>query len=85
VLPSALTDAEVPSLGWMWRSRMYSVKEHDTAAAGEILIPDKIHFDVRASRKVDRGILFLEVVTTTVSGSSESMLLRGLVRALCLT
>jgi len=85
VVPSAGIPGETPARGWMWRSRMMLYKEHATGSAGEIMIPGEKNFDVRANRKVDRGVLYLEVITINILHTAVNTRLEGLVRALCLT
>jgi len=88
VLPDPEIDADVPARGWLWKSVMLAVANSVTGPpAHDVYFGTTLEADVRAMRKVDRGVLYLSMRSTdnAVSGSYLPTAVIGLVRVLCLT
>jgi len=83
-LPQPNVDVQQPPRGWMFAAQghFWQFKAaNNEQQRGEQMF----RFDLRASRKVDRGVLYLAITNTNISGSSTSALVVGRVRVLCLT
>ncbi len=85
-VPSPAIDADAPPRGWLYRSRVLSIRTNADGSEKETnnLIP-VIDFDVRSMRKVDKGSLRLILVKSLIGGTVADLTVSGLVRALCLT
>ena len=84
VFPDPETDSDTPTLGWLFRTRVGQFV--DSSAT----IPDSWHtpvvrFDIRAGRKVDRGVLVMVMDKSVLDGVAHTLRVVGIVRALCLT
>ena len=79
--PSTMTD--YPPRGWLYVTRKY-VGQSLTDTTGVTSVQAVFSFDVRAMRKIDKGILYLRManVMINVGGAME---VSGRVRVLCLT
>jgi len=84
-LPQPDIAADVPIRGWLYRQHMLVAKEHATGTTNEWTHVDTVQFDLRAARKVDRGVLYFIVEANVVDGTAFNVRLTGLLRALCLT
>jgi len=84
-LPNPSLPANQPARGWLYKTTMTCIKEHDSGTTNEFTFVDVLHFDVRAMRKVDRGILFLGIESDSFVGSAFDVDLIGTIRVLCLT
>ena len=84
-IPNPSVEGAQPARGWLYKSRMFCMKEHDTGTTNEFTYIDTLQFDVRAARKVDRGKLMFVVESNTAQGTAFNVGLRGVIRALCLT
>ena len=79
ILPDPGTAADAPARGWLLKD-MVSYVQDDT-----ILVPAmNMWYDIRAQRKLDEGRLYMIFQNDDVSGVSDSIQVRGLVRLLCL-
>jgi len=76
---------EQPESGWLYRTQVVYWKEHASGSTGEIMIPAVWHFDIRAARKIDRGVLYLALEANPAVGTAENGHVQGLIRALILT
>ena len=88
VMPDANVPADVPIRGWLWKDRLVAVGNSVTGPpAHDVYYGTELKADIRAMRKVDRGILYLVTSATdiSVSGSFLPTSLVGIVRALCAT
>jgi len=85
-LPDPSVAEEVPARGWLWRSRMVATGQEEAALGYQIYDSDTLTADVRAMRKVDRGILYLRAKVREANPTDfASMRLTGIVRVLCAT
>ncbi len=81
-LPDMNAVADYPQQGWVY---IATAPVWRTSMAGAF-VAESAHFkaDIRAQRKVDRGVLFLSILNIGNIGL-DSVFLTGRVRALCLT
>jgi len=84
VVPDPQTDSERPARGWMWKDRLYSMKDR-LDANNAYAVAGEVRFDVRSGRKVDRGICYLNAFQSQISGVAQNLILVGLIRVLCAT
>ena len=87
-LPDPGTPADVPARGWLWKDVMVAVQANTTGpSAHDTYWGTEVHADIRAMRKVDRGILYFVADSQDigVSGVYLPINVVGLVRALCAT
>jgi len=79
-IPTPSVDTEVPQAGWLYLQRLHVFQwttiQHQNAM---------FTFDIRAARRVDRGILYATMVATTIQGTTAQLARGGKIRALCLT
>jgi len=54
-------------------------------AGGTLQNQATFQFDLRAMRKIDKGILFSRIDNTNSVGTASTVLVRGRIRVLCLT
>jgi len=88
VVPDPDVAAETPARGWLWKDRLIAVGNSVTGPpAHDVYYGTSLHADVRAMRKVDRGILYLAIAIRDmgVSGSFLPTSVIGSVRVLCAT
>jgi len=83
--PDPRVSVDAPPRGWLWRDSMTIVIENTTGLEQGIFSFPNIRADLRAMRKVDRGVLFLVTAKTAISGAERNIDLSGLIRVLCLT
>jgi len=83
-LPDANVDTEQPARGWLYIVRKTIYIAVGAGPVDRYMLPSW-HFDVRAARKVDRGILYVSLSTTTLAGASFTTRWVGRIRALCMT
>ena len=79
VVPDPNVEADVPARGWLWRERLW------LPHTATVQHPMDVHADLRAMRKVDRGILYLVSTSGNLQGTYGVPVLTGLVRSLVLT
>ncbi len=84
-LPQPDIAADVPIRGWLYRQHMLVGKEHAGGVTNEWAHVDMVQFDLRAARKVDRGVLYFIAEANVIDGTAFGVRLIGLLRALCLT
>jgi len=83
-VPSPSTTKEYPIHGWLFRAQ-YVVMYSNSATFGiELHRFPRIDKDLRASRKVDKGILYLAVTNVALQGNI-AVEMTGMVRAFMLT
>ena len=88
VLPNVNVAGEVPARGWLWRDRLIAVGNSVTGPpVHDVYFGTEVHADLRAMRKVDRGVLYLSTRSSDikVSGTYLPLALVGIVRVLCAT
>ena len=84
-VPDPGTSIDFPTLGWAWRDVHSIAINEDSTFGGQQFVYPRVDADIRAMRKVDKGILFFAVDNILSTGSSFSIRIVGMVRALCLT
>ena len=86
-LPDVDVSTDYPPRGWLYRARRVGGQALPTAATPTAMwrMDATFNFDVRSMRKIDKGVLYMHVLSTNLDGSGGTMKLVGLVRALCLT
>jgi len=84
-IPDPNVAGDVPARGWLYRTRMVEIKVHSSSSVFEILHVGTANFDIGASRKVDRGILYMTMSSNPILGTAHTINLAGIVRAFCLT
>ncbi len=85
-LPNPSIETQQPARGWLYKQHMITTKEHASGVENELTFIDTLMFDVRAARKVDRGILFLATESNNATGATSfDGRLTGTIRVLCLS
>ncbi len=82
-VPSPAVQTEFPTGGWLYKEQAVLVNQQDSGTVEAWEFPE-FRFDIRASRKVDRGIFFVRVVNTDLLAGSTAIKVAGLVRCLVL-
>ncbi len=78
--------SELPPRGWLYRSQMLVLKDHASGATSEQLHVDTLAFDLKAGRKLDRGVLYVKFESFNSNGATAfNVRLTGVIRALLLT
>ena len=80
-LPNPAASDQYPPRGWLYVTTQVARQD---ALDNNAQFP-RWNFDVRAMRRIDKGILFLAATNSLVIGSAGTLRLVGRVRALCLT
>ena len=80
-VPEADISTEYPPRGWLYATTRRILMD---TSIGTAFLPEW-EFDMRASRKLDKGILYLTLSNNNVIGAGQAVLITGRVRALCLT
>ncbi len=83
VVPDPDSGDEMPARGWLWRDRLWLSRGTD--AVGHVMVAEGVRADLRAARRVDRGVLYMVTRSSLCTGTFAAPRLVGLVRALCLT
>ena len=85
-LPDPTQEDEYPPRGWIYVARRRQSQSLPTGGTPTAMWrQDAIFdFDVRAMRKIDKGVLFMFVETNTIDGAGSTRIV-GRVRTLCLT
>ncbi len=83
-LPDPQTASEQPARGWLWRESVVGSYERKAGVAAMWTFPEMV-FDMRSSRRVDRGVCYLNGFQGNVSNTASSWRLVGLIRVLCAT
>jgi len=81
-LPDMNAVADYPQQGWVYVSQQVVWRTAD--ATGVLGGSARFQADLRAQRKVDRGVLFMTILNIGINGA-DNIDLFGRVRALCLT
>jgi len=84
VVPDPQTAGDVPARGWLWRDRVVYARANASGTVEDFHIPE-IKFDIRSSRKVDRGKHYIVGFNSVLDGTGFNVRLMGLVRSLCMT
>ena len=82
VLPDPDVVTEYPPRGWLW---VDSVAYYHGVADGDPRHYPEVKIDIRAARRVDKGVLFFAFRNTLVQNTTATVLMIGRIRVLCLT
>jgi len=82
--PNVVTD--VPSRGWLYVAEKPVMQSLPTGGTPTAMWRQNAHFseDLKAMRKIDRGVLYAYFRNTSLTTAS-SLILRGRIRCLCMT
>ena len=78
--PNPEQSQDFPERGWMYRAR-YVVIDNGFGVPTNIIVMDN---NIRAQRKIDKGVLYLTIHNQTIRGSNFNVRLHGTLRLLCL-
>ena len=81
-LPDADNQADYPTQGWLYAATRLCMQS--ASGGGLWREQPRFQFDLRASRKIDRGVLYLTTLNKGITGSAAIEVV-GRVRTLCLT
>jgi len=82
-VPTPNVDSEFPTAGWVLRDNGILVNQQDSGTVEAWHFPE-FRWDIRASRKVDRGVLFLRVFVADLLAGTVAVKVVGTVRTLVL-
>ena len=82
-IPQPQRSVEFPIHGWLWRGEYLCQWSNSATFGVEVSMFPRIDLDLRAARKVDKGILYLAAFNSVVQGAMD-VELTGQVRALML-
>jgi len=85
--PDANATGDYPQTGWLYVATkpVMSTVPGGGTAGGIWRIDASFMADIRAQRKVDRGVLYMTYNMLALSGTAQSVRVVGRVRVLCLT
>ena len=83
-VPSPAIMTEFPTQGWVYRDIAVLVNQQDSGTVEAWHFPE-FRFDIRASRKVDRGVAFLKLENADFLAGTTSIKFAGILRCLTLT
>ena len=78
--PNPEVSTEFPERGWMHRAR-YVVIDNGFGIPTNVIVLDN---NIRAQRKIDKGVLYLTIHNQTIRGGVFNIRLHGTLRLLCL-
>ena len=84
-IPDPSLSGEISPRGWLWSDRLSLYADEGTTNAQFLYHFPEVRADLRASRKVDRGVLFLTMHSKALFGAASSVNVTGRIGALCLT
>ena len=86
-LPNPQTESDVPTQGWLYRTRGIVSQALPTGGTPTAMWRETmtVNVDIRSGRKVDRGILYMRVLNSPQEGTAQSVRLTGISRCLVLT
>ena len=84
-LPNPAVSDQIPPRGWLWSDSLTIFRDEGTTNAQFIYNMPEVRADIRAMRKVDRGVLYLTVSSNNKFGVAQGMILSGRIAALCMT
>ena len=85
VLPDPGVDNEFPPRGWLYKATRVLAFQNSSTFGVEDYVYPSFNFDVRAARRIDKGVLFLAIQNRDIFGTPMIVRVTGLIRALCLT
>ncbi len=83
-VPSPGDLGEFPTGGWLYKEHAILVNQQDSGTVEAWEFPEFM-WDIRAARKVDRGILYLRAQNNDLIAGTTAVKLAGLVRCLLLS
>ncbi len=83
IVPNPNQQGEYPALGWLYMHSMVMISNNSSGTIEMYNVPT-VHFDVRANRKVDKGVLYYTWDNTTADGTGIQVILLGRIRVLFL-
>ncbi len=83
-IPAPGITTEFPIHGWLWRAAYGIVYANDATVGMEVYQFPRVDLDLRASRKVDKGVLYFAASLAALQGAID-VELTGMIRALMLT
>ncbi len=83
IVPNPNSQAEYPALGWLYMHSMVMAFNNSSGTLEGWTYP-RVHFDIRANRKVDKGRLYYTWDNTTADGTGIQVVLVGRIRTLFL-
>jgi len=83
-LPDPNNPLDAPPRGWIFKDQAVLVNQQDSGTVEAWEFPE-FKFDNRAMRKIDRGILFMQMDNIDLIAGTTAVKFVGLIRALCLT
>ena len=84
-VPQPHNETEYPPRGWLYVATQSVMNSITTGAEAAVMRAARFQFDLRAMRRVDKGILFLAIQSSAGKGTGITTLVTGRVRTLCLT
>ncbi len=86
-LPDPTTSGDYPPRGWLYVARRHALQTLPTGGTPTAMYRQNANFDfdVRGDRKVDKGILFMSIVSTQLGVASTTLDFIARIRVLCLT
>jgi len=83
-LPSPSAETQFPPRGWLYVASRPVSQQLESAGTGALNEVSLFQFDIRAMRKIDKGILFWIIENTDIL-TGGSIRVTGRIRTLCLT
>ncbi len=83
-VPNAQTPTEFPVAGWVIRDQAVMVNQQDSGTVEAWHFPE-FRFDIRAARKVDRGIAFMSITNADLIAGTTAVKVAGVIRCLVKT
>ena len=84
-LPASRAQDEYPPRGWLYINTQPAMNAIDATNQAVATRAARFQFDIRSMRKIDKGILYLLIMSSAGKGSGIATLVTGRVRTLCLT
>ena len=84
VLPDPEAQADAPARGWLWRDSAIGSFSKLANQSPQYVFPE-YRFDIRSSRKVDRGVCYFNGRQAFIGGTAQTWRIVGLIRVLCAT
>jgi len=84
-LPAVDSETQFPPRGWLWKDQVSIGMDNQVGDETGPYYITEVKADLRAARKIDKGVLFLTIESNLIDGSGTNMVCNGIVRSLCLT
>ncbi len=82
-VPSPSQAGEEPTNGWLYKDHAVLVNQQDSGTVEAFEFPE-FRWDIRAARKIDRGILFVRFLNIDLTAGTTTIKVVGLIRSLVL-